>query len=122
MEQSSVSVWKSSLTFGLYLGIALVLISVAYYATGNTFAKSAQWVGYAVMIAGVIIAQLEYRKQLGGFMTYAQALGMGVLTMLFASVITGFFTYLLYAVIDPSLQDQMRLFMEEQIVQQGNVP
>src|SRR5690606_33768651 len=122
MEQSSVSVWKSALTYGLYLGIILVVVSVAYYATGNTFAKSAQWVTYAVMIAGVIIAQLQYRQQLGGFMTYAQALGMGVLTMLFASVITGFFTYLLYAVIDPSLQDQMKLAIEEQLVQQGKVP
>lgn len=121
MEEKSVSVWKSSLSYGLFLGIALVLISVLYYVTGNTFDKSAQWVTYAVMIAGVIIAQLQFRKLLGGFMSYSQALGVGVLTMFFASVITGFFTYILYAVIDPSLQDQLRIAMEEQIVRQGNV-
>ncbi len=121
MEEKSVSVWKSSLSYGLFLGIALVIISVLYYATGNTFNKSAQWVTYAVMIAGVIIAQLQFRKLLDGVMSYGQALGVGVLTMLFASVITGFFTYLLYAVIDPSLQDQLRIAMEEQIVRQGNV-
>jgi hypothetical protein len=122
MEQQPVSLWKSSLTYGLFLGIALVLVSVVFYATGNTFAQSAQFISYGVMIAGIVIAQLQFRKLQGNIMTYGQALGIGVLTMLFASVITGFFTYLLYAVIDPSLQEQLRLSIEEQIVKQGRVP
>lgn len=122
MEQKSVSLWKSSVTYGLYLGIVLILVSVGYYATGNTFSKSAQWVSYGIMIAGVIITQLNYRKSLGEIMTYGQALGIGVLTLVFASILTGFFTYLLYAVIDPSLQEQLRLSIEEQLVKQGNLP
>ncbi|RIH63137.1 DUF4199 domain-containing protein [Mariniphaga sediminis] len=122
MEEKSISPWKSSLTYGLYLGIAIILISVIFYVTGNPFAKSAQWISYGVMIAGVIIAQFSYRKLLGEVMTYSQALAIGVLTMLFASVITGFFTYLLYAIIDPSLQEQLRLSIEEQLVKQGRVP
>lgn len=122
MEQKTESALKSSLTYGLYLGIALILVSVLYYATGNAFADSAQWLNYGVIIAGIIMVQLHYRKSLGEVMTYSQALGIGVLTMLFASVITGFFTYLLYAVIDPSLQEEFRRSIEEQVVQQGNVP
>jgi hypothetical protein len=55
-------------------------------------------------------------------MTYGQALGIGVLTMVFASVLAGFYTYLLYGLIDPSLQEQLRLSIEEQIVRQGKVP
>jgi phage shock protein PspC (stress-responsive transcriptional regulator) len=55
-------------------------------------------------------------------MTYGQALGVGLLTVVFASVLSSIYTYLLYAVIDPSLQDQLRLFTEEQIVKQGRVP
>jgi hypothetical protein len=42
--------------------------------------------------------------------------------MVFASLISGIYTYLLYSVIDPSLQEQMRIFTEEQMVAQGNVP
>ncbi|HZH74290.1 MAG TPA: DUF4199 domain-containing protein [Mariniphaga sp.] len=121
MEQTSVSTWKSSLSYGLYLGIALVVIAVIFYVTGNNFSDSANWINYTIMTLGVVMAQIHFRKQLGGTMNYSQALGVGVLTMLFASVITGFFTYLLYAVIDPSLQDQMKLAMEEQIAKQ-NIP
>ncbi len=122
MEQNSVSVWKSSLNYGLFLGIALILVTVLYYASGNIFAKSAGWVGWGIMIAGVVIAQLQYRKELGGFMSYGQALGVGVLTMLFASVLNSFVTYILFAVIDPSLQEQARLAMEEELVMRQNVP
>ncbi len=122
MEEKSVSVWKTSLTYGLYLGLALVLVFVIFYVTGNPFAKSAQWIMYGVMIAGVVITQLEYRKQLGGSINYNVALGVGTLTVIFASVITGFYNYLLYAIIDPSLSDQLRLFMEETMVKSGKVP
>ena len=119
MEQKSSSLWKSSLTYGVYLGILLILMSVVYYVTGNTFASSATWVSYALMVVGVVYAQVGYKKVLGGTMTYGQALSVGVLTMLFASVITSIYTYLLYTVIDPSLQEQLRIFTEEKIVQQG---
>lgn len=122
MEQKSASIWRSSLTYGVYVGIVLILLSVVYYVTGNTFAKSAQWIRYALMLGGIIIAQIAYKKALGGTMTYGQALGVGVLTMLFASVLLSIYTFLLYEVIDPSLQEQLRLFTEEQIVKQGNVP
>ena len=74
------------------------------------------------MIAGVVFAQIGYRKALGGSMTYGQALGCGVMVMVFASVISAIYSFLLYKVIDPSLQEQLRLFTEEQIISQGKVP
>lgn len=122
MEQKSASVWKSSIMSGIYLGIVLILVSVVFYVTGNTFSKTAQYVGYPIMIIGIILAQLSYKKALGGEMTYGQALGVGVLAMIFASLISGIYTFLLYQVIDPSLQEQLRIFTEQQIVQQGKVP
>lgn len=122
MEQKSTSIWKSSLLSGVYLAIALILLSVVFYVTGNTFSKVAQYLGYPVMIIGIILSQVSYKKTLGGTMTYGQALGVGVLTMVVASFISGIYTFLLYEVIDPSLQEQMRIFTEEQIIQKGQVP
>jgi hypothetical protein len=107
---------------GIYLGIAFILLSVVFYVTGNPFSKVSQWISYVLMVVGIILAQLSYRKSLGGAMSYGQALGVGVLTLVFASVVSGIYTFLLYEVIDPSLQEQMRLFTEEQIIKQGKVP
>ena len=122
MEQKTASIWKSSMTSGIYIGIAMILVSVVFYVIGNPFSKVSQWIGYAIMVIGIVLAQIAYKKVLGGTMTYGQALGVGVLAMVFASVLTSIYTFLLYQVIDPSLQEQLRLFTEEQIVKKGNVP
>ena len=120
MEQNSTSVWKSALTTGVYLGIVFILTSVIFYVMGNPFSKVAQYITYPIMIAGIVLAQISYKKSLGGEMTYGQAFGVGLLAMVFASVISGIYTYLLYEFIDPSLQEQLRLFTEESIIKQGS--
>ncbi len=122
MEEKSTSIWKSTMLSGVYLAIALILLSVIFYVTGNSFSKTAQYLTYPVFIAGVIWGQISYKKELGGIMTYGEALLAGLLTMVFASVISSIYTYLLYTIIDPSLQEQSRIFTEEQVMAQGNVP
>jgi len=122
MEKESISVWKSSLTAGLYLGIILILVSVVFYVSGNVFSKAAQYLGIPIMILGAIWGQISYKKVLGGVMTYGQALVAGLLTIVFASVLTSIYTFVLYKFIDPSLIEQLRLFTEEQMVMQGKVP
>ncbi len=119
MEQKSTTVWKSALTTGVYLGIVFILTSVVFYVMGNPFSKVAQYITYPIMIAGIAFAQISYKNSLGGEMTYGQAFGVGLLAMVFASVISGVYTYLLYEVIDPSLQEQLRIFTEEEIMKKG---
>jgi hypothetical protein len=122
MEQKPASLFKSSLTSGIYIGIVLILISVVMYATGVMFEKWAQYVSWPILILGAIYAQITYRKSLGGEMTYGQALGVGVLALIFASVLSSIYAYLLYTVIDPSLLEQVRIMTEQRLVEQGNIP
>ncbi|MEZ5103249.1 MAG: DUF4199 domain-containing protein [Draconibacterium sp.] len=122
MEEKTASIWKSTFISGLYMAIVLILISVIFYVMGNTFSKTAQYLSYPIFVAGIIWGQINYRKALGGTISYGQALGAGILTMVFASIISSIYTFLLYKVIDPSLQEQLRIFTEEQIVKQGRVP
>ncbi|MEN8117533.1 MAG: DUF4199 domain-containing protein [Bacteroidota bacterium] len=121
MEQKPASLMKSSLTSGVYLGIVLILVSVVIYVTGNSFASWVQYISYPILIAGAAWAQISYKKALGGEMTYGQALGVGVMTIIFASVLSGIYTYLLYAVIDPSMQEQALLYAEQKLVEQGKL-
>jgi len=121
MEEKPVSLIKSSLTNGIYLGIVLILVSVVLYVTGLMFATWAQYISYPILIAGAIWAQVAYKKALGGEMTYGQALGVGLLTIVFASVLSGIYSYVLFAVIDPGLQEQALLVAEQRLVEQGKL-
>ena len=119
MEQNPASLWKSSLTSGIYLGIVLILVSVILYVAGLMFETWAQYLTYPLLIAGAAYAQLSYKKSLGGEMTYGQALGVGLMSIVFASVLSSVYAYLLYTVIDPSLLDQVKLMTEQRILEQG---
>jgi len=121
-DQKPVSLLKSSVLSGIYIGVVLILMSVVFYVTNNIFASWASYATYPVLIAGIVYAQLSFRKSLGGEMTYGQALGVGILALIFASVVSGIYTYLMYAVIDPSLQEQLRIVTEQKIIEQGKVP
>ncbi len=121
MEQNA-SVWKTSIVSGIYLAIVLILISVIFYVMGDPMSKVASYLTYPVLIAAVVYAQISYKKVLGGTMSYGQALGVGLLTVIFASVLSGIYTFVMHKYIDPSLQEQLRLMSEEQLVKQGRVP
>lgn len=120
MEEKSKSLMRSALQSGIYLGIVLVLLSVIFKVTGAFFASWTAFVMYLAYIVGVVWAQLRYRKALGGEISYGKAFGVGLMTMIFASVLTSIYTYILYK-LDPSLIEQVRLQTEQKLVE-GNFP
>lgn len=122
MEQKPASMLKSSLTSGIYIGVALILISVIMYVAGVMFETWAQYISYPILLLGAIYAQITYRKSLGGEMAYGKAVGVGVLALIFASVLSSIYAFLLYTVIDPELLDQVRIMTEQRLVEQGNIP
>ncbi len=119
MEQKSTSIMKSSLVYAVYLAIFFIIISVIFYVANSTFSKTAQYVGYVVTILAVVVVQLNYRKSLGGFMTYGQGLGIAIVPLFFAGIIVAVYTYLLFTVIDAELINQLHAMTEEQMLQRG---
>jgi hypothetical protein len=122
MEEKAASIWKPTLTTGVYIAIVMILLSVVFYVTGNPFSKVSQYLTYPILIGGVIWAQMNYKKALGGTLTYGQGIASGVLAITFASLISSIYTFILFKFIDPSLTEQLRIFTEEQILKSGKMP
>ncbi len=119
MEQKS-TFWKSAMTHGLYLGIALILYSVILYVTGQNLNTALSSINYVIMAAAVVYFQIQYRNQeLGGYISYSKALGYGVALMACAGVIQSVYTVILLKYIDPTIIDQLRMMQEEQMMAQG---
>ena len=113
MEQKSPSIWKSALTSGLYLGLVVILYNIILYVTGLSFNMSFGYAAYVILIVGIILAQLAYKKLQGNVLTYGQGVGVALIAMISTSVLSAIYTYLIYAVIDPDFYQQFLLFMEE---------
>ena len=108
------SLVKSTMNYGAMLGLALIIYSLLLWMFDATTNQSLGYVSFVITIAGIILATRAYRDQeQGGYISYGRALGVGTLTALWAGIITSFFTYLLYTVIDPGLIDKTYAVMEQ---------
>lgn len=120
MENQSNSVNHMAMSYGLYMGLALILNSVIFYVMGSPFSQVSGYISYVIIIAGIAWSMRTYREnnpEAG--VTYGRALGLGTLQSLFASLILGFFTFVLFKLVDKTLIDKFFTFMEEQLVKNG---
>lgn len=120
--QQGNSFMKSAMTFGLITGLVVVVYTLLLYMTDsyltkNSFLGILQWVFIAI---GIYWGIKSYRDQYeGGYITYGKSLGLGALISVFAGVIMGIFTYLLYVVIDPELMEKSIKLAQEEMLRSG---
>jgi hypothetical protein len=118
MEEKS-PFWKSAMTYGLYLGLAVVLYSVVLYVLGQNMNPALTWISFVILAAGVYLSQLNYRNRvMNGFLSYSSALWLGVAVMLFSGIFQTVYTIVIYK-LDPSQLDQIRIMQEEAMLQRG---
>lgn len=121
MEPKSNPMYKSAMTSGLIVGIALVVFNLLIYIMGVV--KPPFWVSliqYVIIIGGIIYGTKKFRDEdLGGEISYSKALGFGVLICVFASIILGIYMILLMTVIDPEFINKMMSVIEEEYVKMG---
>jgi hypothetical protein len=119
-ENKKSSLLKSTMNYGVMLGLALVIYSLLLWMFDATFSQGLSYLSYVIIIGGIILATRAYRDQeQGGYISYGRALGVGTLTVLFASVITSLYTYLLFTVIDTGLVDRLMIIREEALYESG---
>ncbi|WP_272149336.1 DUF4199 domain-containing protein [Tenacibaculum aiptasiae] len=96
------------LNYGLYLGIAGVFIHLIFYATGNLI--SLGWlsgiIGFIAMVVLIILGIKKFKADNGGFLTFGQAVKVGVGIAVISGVISTIYTLIFTNVIDPTIQEQ----------------
>jgi hypothetical protein len=108
MEEKQNSLSMHSIIYGVVTGIALIVLSLILYVTNLYMNQVLQYASYVIIIAGMVISSLQYRKnQLKGFMTYGQAFSVGFLTALFAAIISIIWFYFYIKYINPGLTDEI---------------
>ena len=113
---------KNSMNYGAMGGLAIVVFILIFYFSGNAFSEYLGYLRYAILLIAIIGGTRQLRdRHSGGFITYKNALGSGVLISFFISFIVGFFYYILFEVIDPGLINEYYAMLEEQMLQSGNM-
>jgi hypothetical protein len=119
MEQKA-SVWKANLTSGLIIGLVGIVYTLVIWFMDLTFNKFQGYIYFALLIFLLYYFIKAYRDNyLGGYITYGQAVGAGVIISLISAIVGAIFTYILYTFIDPELSAKQLAFTEEMYVKRG---
>jgi hypothetical protein len=119
MEQK-ISPWKANLTNGIILGLISVVITLILYFLDMTTNKT---VGYLMIPLNIVILYFmikSYRDTYcHGILSYGQSVGAGVIILLYSTVISVLFTYILYKFVDPGLIAKSLAISEDEMVKRG---
>lgn len=121
MEPSKNQFWNKAMFWGFIVALATMLLTTVFYATDNFFSGAKSWIEQAILIIGIVWCTLVFKQTLGANdeFSYGRALGLGVATSFFASLILALFVYVLFQYIDPDLISQTLQKTEEKLMESG---
>lgn len=100
---------KHAIRFGAIIGGVSVVLTLLLYAID--YSLLADWkIGLfflALFIGLVIYGGINYRNQIGGFISYGKAFQHGYIALIAGGIIGTIFSLLLYTVIDPDLPQKL---------------
>ncbi|MGI4871854.1 MAG: DUF4199 domain-containing protein [Janthinobacterium lividum] len=97
------------LRYGLLTGLVSVIISFGINAL-HMENSPAKWLTLPVLVGGIFLAQQEFKKRNGGFMSFGQGLGIGTVLSAVTGMLSAIFSYVYMTFIDP---DMMARAMEK---------
>ena len=93
---------KVALINGIYMGLALIIVSLVLYLLDVPRDSYIQYINYLVMIVLTFVFVKQWRDQYNdGYLSYGGAFGHGFLVILFGSILTAIYTFVFYQIIAP---------------------
>lgn len=123
MIQNNHALWKSTMTSGAFLGLALIIFSIILVFLDITklsffFIIFLVLIPLLILIIGIVLGTKNYRDSvMDGHITYNNAIIVGTLIVLFASVISAFYSYIYNKIIDPSYVEKSAKAIIDKMVQ-----
>jgi len=108
METNSTSISTTSvgMRYGLLTGLVSVIISFGTFAA-HMENSPLKYVGYLVLIGGLVMAMRYYKAINHGFMSFGEGIGIGAVLSAVVGVLSAIFAYLYMNVIDPDSVGRM---------------
>ncbi len=119
--ENQVSSKSIILNYGLYLGIATVLINLVNYAMGNHL--DPHWsigvISGALFIGFIIYGIKNFKEANGGIISWGQAVKIGVGVVIIAALIGSIYNYIFMNFIEPDYMSQLMEVQNQKYLDQG---
>ena len=106
--------------YGLIIGGALILFDVVILVLGCKGTTMFQNFNLIILITAIYFGTKHYRDtQMGGYMSYSNALGLGTLISFYSSILLAVYSFILFQYIQPGLLDKILELVEQKLVEAG---
>jgi hypothetical protein len=99
---SAVTPAAVGIRFGILTGLVSIIISFAINAS-HLEASPLRYITSAVLVAGIILAQREFKKNNLGFIGYGQGVSIGTILSTVVGMLSALFTYVYTTFVDPDM-------------------
>ncbi|MDH5414589.1 MAG: DUF4199 domain-containing protein [Flavobacteriaceae bacterium] len=123
MENQQQPTKKFALNYGLYLGLALILLGVILYAMGKTYDRDWYTQVLSIIITGTFIylGIKEFKKSNNGILSLSQGLKTGVGIALISAVIYVLYTVIFVQFIEPDFIENITEMQKQQFLENPNM-
>jgi len=113
-------IYKNAANFGFILGLVIIIASLIIHFIGVNNARLTSYIPIIFSAVAISFGTKNLRDKFqNGYISYARALGSGVLIALFGAILQSFFTYVFFAYISPESLSLMFDTMEQALIDQG---
>ena len=103
MEVKKASASAPAIKWALIGLVTSIIITYALQFLNADPNSATKYIGLIPFIAFLLLAQKEYKDQLGGYLTFGEGFVCGFLYAVFLGVLSAVFIYLYYAVLSPEM-------------------
>lgn len=114
METNTPNTGKFALTYGLILGGISVVFALMLYSLDMHYQGGMMVLGVSLLItiAVIVLGMVQFKKANNGFMSFGQALKIGVGIGLIGGIIGIVFNQLMAGVIDPDMMEKATAYQK----------
>jgi hypothetical protein len=105
----------------IYVITSIVITYLMQFSGVDQTTSPLRYLTYIPLIAFLLLAQKEYRDQLGGFMTFGQGFMAGFLYSVVIGVLTAIFTYIYFTYLSPQVWEQVLASSKDKMAQNPNL-
>lgn len=118
MEENQPKPVKYALNIGILLGVVGIVFSLMLYSLDMHYQGGYAVMGISILITlvAVVIGMIQFRKANNGFMSFGQAMKVGVGICLIGGLIAILFNQVMSNVIDPEMMTKAMEFQKEQLL------
>lgn len=116
--ENKVSIWKSSVNYGLIAGVLMIAFSLILWLLGMMENKFLVYINYLILAFIMFLAATNWRDKFnGGWMSYGEAFKTGFFVTLIAAVLLILYNYVFFNFIDPEFLAGQMLKTEDAILE-----